>query len=311
MTCSFFRKKVVKVTEKRWIGVGAVLLSATCFALTSILLKTAFNLGLSPLETLALQSWIASSLLLFYTLLFHREVFKVSKKKLVILAFQGIVGSLGTSVLYSYALLHLTVSVAILLLYLYPTLVLATQVIFRHKKVGRLELLALLLTLGGTVLASGVLAGVGEVPLIGIAFGLASAFAYAAFNVVGEVALQGLSPLEVMSFSQWFSSLGLILYFHGRWTQIPWQNSRIWLIGVALATIASIFPFYFILVGIQRIGSDQAAILSTFELPMTFLLAALFLQEFPGRNQWAGGALVLAGIILLNWQSRSTQVNSG
>ncbi len=277
-----------------------MLLSATCFAMTSILFKTAFNIGLTPFETLALQSWLASVLLAFYALFFKREVFKVSAKTLGVLALQGIFGSLGTSVLYAYALIHLPVSVAILLLYLYPALVLGAGVLFWHRPVSRQEVLALLLTLMGTLLASGVLAGVGEVPLIGVLLGLAAAVAYAIFNIVGEIALRKVSPLAAMSFSQWFSSIGLILYIRGGWTHISWNTPQIWWIGIALATIASIFPFYFILVGIQHIGSDQAAILSTFELPMTFLLAALFLGEFPGWNQWIGGALVLAGLVLLN-----------
>lgn len=269
--------------------------------MTSVLLKTAFNIGLTPFETLALQSWLASVLLALYTIVFKREILKISAKTLGVLALQGIVGSLGTSVLYAYALIHLPVSVAILLLYLYPALVLGAGVLFWHKSFGRQEIVALLLTLTGTLLASGILAGVGKVSLVGLLLGLASAVAYAIFNLVGELALQEISPLTAMSFSQWFSSLGLILYIRGGLAHIPWNSAQTWWIGIALATIASIFPFYLLLVGIQHIGSDQAAILSTFELPMTFLLAALFLREFPGWNQWLGGTLVLAGIILLNW----------
>lgn len=298
---------MTELLRNRWMGVAAVLLSATCFAFTSILFKTAFRIGLGPFEILALQSWIASILLLAYNFLFRREVFKVTKRTLLALAFQGIIGSLGTSILYAYALIYLPVSVAILLLYLYPVLVLTAGVVFWNKKVSPHEIIALLLTFTGTILASGFFLGVGKIPLLGVIFGLASAFAYAVFNLVGELAVQKISPLGVMSFSQWFSSLGLLMYFHGRWVNIPWQEFQIWIIGLALATIASILPFYLILVGIKYIGSDQAAILSTFELPMTFILAALILQEFPRWNQWVGGALVLAGIILLNWRHSGSQ----
>ncbi len=90
---------------------------------------------------------------------------------------------------------------------------------------------------------------------------------------------------------------------------IPWQNAKTWEVGLLLATVASIIPFYMILVGIERLGADQAAILSTFELPMTFILAAVFLNEFPTGGQWVGGGLVLAGILLLNWRSKGEQGN--
>jgi len=289
--------------KKEIIGVGAVLLSAVCFAMTSILIKTAYTLDLSPLQILALQSWIASLLLLLYGLLFDRKIFKLSKRNTLILAFQGIIGSLGTSVLFAYALLYLPVSMATLLLYLYPVLVMGAGVIFLHKKVGVKEKIALVCTLAGTTLASGVFSGVGGIPLEGILLGIAAAVAYASFNVVGEVALQEVSPLTAMCYAQWFSSLGLILYLKGNVFQIPWSSPGVWGIGIALATIASILPFYLILVGIQKIGSDKAAILSTFELPVTFIMAALILKEIPNLAQWVGGGVVLGGIILLNWRS--------
>lgn len=90
---------------------------------------------------------------------------------------------------------------------------------------------------------------------------------------------------------------------------IPWQNPKIWEIGLLLATVASILPFYMILVGIERLGADQAAILSTFELPMTFILAAVFLNELPTGDQWIGGSFVLGGILLLNWRRNGEQTN--
>ncbi len=296
-----------KIKTKRVLGIGSVLLSATCFAATSILIKLAYRYGLTPPQVLAWQSWLASIMLLVYALVFQREIFKVSRQSLKVLAVQGLIGSLGTSVIYAYSLIYLPVSVAILLLYLYPVLVLGAGAAIWHKRISSQELIALALTFAGTMFASGVLTGIGEVSVIGLILGIASAVCYAVFNIVGELAVRQVSPLATMSFAQWFSSLGLLIYL---WREIPhmgWQNTEVWGIGLALATVASIFPFYFILIGIQHIGAAQAAIISTFELPMTFVMAAFFLGEFPQVNQWAGGTLVLAGIILLNWRFQHEQ----
>ena len=293
--------------KRRLQGVGAVLVAGTGYALMSILVKGAFQLGLGPIQVIALQSWIASILLLFYAVFFKREVFKVPLHTLWLLALQGLVGALGTSLLYAYALMFLPVSVAILLLYLYPALVLAAGVIIWHKKVGRQELVAFLLTLSGTTLASGIFSGVNEVALVGIFLGLASAIAYATFNIVGELVLAKVSPLVAMCFTQWVCAVALLFVLKGDVMNIPWQNAQTWKIGILLATVASIIPFYMILLGIERLGADQAAILSTFELPMTFLMAAVFLNEFPKMTQLIGGSLVLAGILLLNWRSKGNE----
>ncbi|AET66345.1 DMT(drug/metabolite transporter) superfamily permease [Desulfosporosinus orientis DSM 765] len=296
--------------QKRGLqGVGAILGAGTGYALMSILVKEAFRLGLDPFQVIALQSWIASIILLIYAACFAREIFKVSLQTLWLLTFQGLVGVLGTSLLYAYSLKFLSVSVAILLLYLYPALVLAAGVIIWHKRVNRQEMAAFLLTFAGTTLASGILSGVNAVALIGIVLGLTAAMAYASFNIAGEFVLAKVSPLAAMCFTQWVCGIALLVIMNNKILNIPWQNIQTWKIGFLLATVASIIPFYLILFGIKRLGANQASILSTFELPMTFILAAIFLNEFPSGDQLAGGGLVLVGILLLNWRSKSEQRN--
>ena len=297
------------VRKRRLQGVGAVLIAGTGYALMSILVKGAFRIGLNPIQVIALQSWIASILLFIYAVFFKREVFQVSLRTLRLLAVQGVVGALGTSLLYAYALKFLPVSVAILLLYLYPGLVLAAGVIIWHKRVGRQEMAAFILTLAGTTLASGIFSGVSGVAWVGIILGLASAVACAVLNIVGEVVLAKVSPLVAMCYTQWICAIGLLIVLKGDIMSIPWQNTQTWETGLLLATVASIIPFYMIFVGIERLGSDKAAILSTFELPMTFIMAAVFLNEFPTEEQWIGGGLVMGGILLLNWGSKGEQSN--
>jgi len=300
---------VQDVQKRRMQGVVAVLVAGTGYALMSILVKKAFRLGLDPIQVIALQSCLASILLLSYVVFFKREVFKVPLRTLGLLAIYGVVGALGTSLLFAYALKFLPVSVAILLLYLYPALVLAAGVLIWHKRVGRQELVALLLTLGGTTLASGIVSGVGAVAWIGIVLGLASAMAYASFNILGEIVLAKVSPFVAMCFTQWVCAIVLLMILKDDIMSIPWQNAQTWEVGLLLATVASIMPFYMILVGIERLGAGQAAILSTFELPMTFILAAVFLNEFPTGEQWVGGGLVMGGILLLNWRRIGEQRN--
>ncbi|SPF47995.1 conserved membrane hypothetical protein [Candidatus Desulfosporosinus infrequens] len=297
------------VQKRRLQGVGAVLIAGTGYAFMSILVKRAYQLGLGPIQVIALQSWLASTLLLSYAMCFKREIFSISLRNLRLLTVQGAVGALGTSLLYAYALKYLPVSVAILLLYLYPALVLVAGVVIWQKRVGRQELVAFILTMVGTTLASGVFSGVSGVALVGIVLGLAAALAYAVFNIIGEVVLAEVSPLVAMCYTQWVCALALLIILKGDVLSIPWQNVQIWETGLLLATVASIVPFYLILVGIKRLGADQAAILSTFELPMTFLLAAVFLNEFPTEEQWIGGGLVMGGILLLNWGSKGELSN--
>ena len=293
------------VAKRRLQGVGAVLIAGTGYALMSILVKLAYQLGLNPIQVIALQSWIASVILFIYIILFRRSLLLVGLPTLGLLIVQGIVGALGTSLFYAYSLEFLPVSVAILLLYLYPAFVLAFSVIIWHKDVSRREMLAFFLTLAGTALASGVFSGVNKIAWLGILLGFSGALAYTVFNILGEIVLAKVTPLAAMCYTQWSCAAALLVVVKGDIWGIPWQNVQTWETGILLATVSSIIPFYLILVGIVRLGADQASIISTFELPMTFIMAAIFLKEFPSLYQWIGGGLVMGGILLLNWRIKS------
>ena len=65
------------VQRRRLQGVGAVLIAGTGYALMSILVKGAYQIGLNPIQVIALQSWIASILLFIYAVSFNREIFRV------------------------------------------------------------------------------------------------------------------------------------------------------------------------------------------------------------------------------------------
>lgn len=288
----------------KWKGVGAVLLSATCFAGTPVLIKTAYGYQMEPLQVILLQSWLASAILMLFALCFDRSLFRVNVRTFFIIACQGLAGSLGTSILLAYALVDLPASVAILLLYLYPALVLIFNRVVWKKAIGRKEWWALWLTMGGTILASGIISGAGKIAFAGILFGVGSAIAYTSFNVLGEIALRETSPLKILCYTQWVSSVGIGLFLGKEIFVLPWYLAQTWWIGLALAMLAYILPFYLLLIGIKYLGSDKAAIISTFELPMTFLLAALFLAEMPQWQAGIGGMLVLAGIVLLNWRAK-------
>ena len=76
----------------------------------------------------------------------------------------------------------------------------------------------------------------------------------------------------------------------------------LWLILIALvSTVVAVSAFF---AGLRRVGPSEAAILSTFEPPVTVVLAFLVLGERLTAPQLAGGALVLAAVVLL--QLRST-----
>jgi uncharacterized membrane protein len=76
----------------------------------------------------------------------------------------------------------------------------------------------------------------------------------------------------------------------------------LWLALMALvSTVVAVSAFF---VGLRLVGPSEAAILSTFEPPVTVALAFLVLGERLTPAQLAGGALVLAAVIVLQLPAR-------
>jgi drug/metabolite transporter (DMT)-like permease len=74
----------------------------------------------------------------------------------------------------------------------------------------------------------------------------------------------------------------------------------IWLLLIALATVSTVFPVFCLTNGIARLGPARASIMGSFEPLLTAFWAMLFLNEMMLPQQWMGGAVIVAAVILLN-----------
>ena len=69
-----------------------------------------------------------------------------------------------------------------------------------------------------------------------------------------------------------------------------------------VSTVLAVSAFF---AGLRRVGPSEAAILSTFEPPVTVALAFVALGERLTVAQLFGGALVLAAVVLLQLRPRA------
>lgn len=282
-------------------GYLLVLASASCFATAPILIKYAYGLGLTAWQIIMVQSVIASLILLAIHL-GRRKKCRLSWKVGVSLATQGIIGSLGTTLFFSFALQFLDASMEIALLYTYPAFVTVGSVVIFRYKVTPAHFVSLGLTLAGMLLTLNVavIAREGQ-SLLGILLGLGSAVTYAFYNLWGERNLAHTDPLTVTTFTQLASTIGVVLIKSPLFLAKSF-SLEVLAIGFLLAVVTLVIPCFLLLRGISCIGASKAAIVSTFELPITMFLAVLLLKETITPGQLVGAALIIAAIILSHQQ---------
>lgn len=73
-----------------------------------------------------------------------------------------------------------------------------------------------------------------------------------------------------------------------------------WLWATAIALVSTVVAILAFFAGLARVGPSSAAILSTFEPPVTIALAAVAFGEALSAMQLVGGALVLGTVVALS-----------
>jgi len=197
---------------------------------------------------------------------------------------------------------RLGAGLATVLLYVYPALVALAQLALGGPGLGRHGWSALLLAFLGTALVG--LSGDLRVDGLGVLLGFGTAVIYALYLLLSERLLRRLHPVDAAGAI--FAAAGAVclgVVQLGGEALLPPTSA--WPSLSALALLSTVLPVLLLMRSMQALGSARSALLCTVEPVVAMLLGAWLLAERPLPLQWAGSALVLAGVIWL--QARREQ----
>jgi len=216
----------------------------------------------------------------------------------------GVLGFAPQAGLYFLAVRYLDPGLASLLLYLYPAFVVGISFAFLGRRPRRAQIAALVLSIAGCVLT---LWTRGAYPLVGYAFGLAVAVTYAAYLVIGERATAGIDPIFIAANLMASSAVvyWIVVAATGSFL-VPASFPAVAGI-VGLAALGSIVPIVTLFAAMRVIGASDVALVSTIEPLFTVGLSALFFGERLTGLQLVGGALIVAGVLVLNLKKKESR----
>jgi drug/metabolite transporter (DMT)-like permease len=279
-------------------GLLAISLAAALWAIAAVVADSLFSDGVEPFQ-LTEARVVIGMVGLGLAGGYRPSERRIHPVKLV--AF-GLSIALVTATYYG-AIDRLKVAVAIVLQYTAPVVVVAWAALVRRRLPQRLLFFCLVAAVVGVVLVSGLLiGGAGEVDVLGVMFGLASAVFFATYTLLGDEAGPAYGPLGAM-----FRAFAIATVFwvgvqaFAGWPEAlfdPDNIPRILFVGVA----GTLIPFLLYVWGIQRVRAERAVIAATLEPVLAALVAWVFLDESLSPIQLVGGALVIAAVVTL--QSR-------
>jgi len=223
------------------------------------------------------------------------------------LAVYGIVAVAGAQLCYFNAVEHLPVAIALLLEYSGVLLVVGWMWARHGHRPGRLTSLGGLAAVVGLALVLDLLGSRGVDP-VGVLWGLGAAVGLATYFVVSSGTDDALPPLVVAwgGLAVGAVALGLAgaagaLPLAAPRTDVTLASSQVsWLVPVlGMSLVAAAVAYLAGILGARLLGARVASFVGLTEVLFAVLFAWLLLAQAPRPVQLAGGALVVAGIVLV------------
>jgi drug/metabolite transporter (DMT)-like permease len=156
------------------------------------------------------------------------------------------------------------------------------------------------LTLAGAVLVSRALEGLTGIDATGLVAGLASAVLFAAYLLLAELSgRRGVTPGAVLLWG--FVAAVAVWSVAAPWWSWPYGRLADWHVALAVlgvGLVGTLLPFFLAVDAVRHIPAATAGIAATSEPVFAAALAWLLLGQRLTAAQLAGGALVVAGVVL-------------
>lgn len=286
--------------NQRASGTLFVMASSLGFAVVPTITKTAYDEGANALGVMTPRFVLAAILITAIRLVFGRKQGWPELKLIIAMLLIGAIGVTSVSLLYFLAIDQIDSSLAIVLWYAYPVVVLLLAWIFEKKRPSASIVIPLILTLTGIAISAGQVAGGNTTAIILV---VSSSLIFAFYITVLSKVTQKMSLLTGASILNIGTSIGYItvsLFATHSFAPVFPTNTKVWLLIVGAAVVGTTLPFLFSLAALQRIPPGMYSVITTLEPVWHIIMGVIFLGEIMTNNRIVGAALTVGGLLLFS-----------
>ena len=280
-----------------------VLSAGTLWGVMGVFVRKLGTYGFSPLQIACLRILFGAVLFLLITAIFRRDLLKIQPRDVGLFLGMGLLSLLLFTVCYFTTISLASLSVAAILLYTSPIWVMLMSAVCFREKITRRKLLCAAMAFGGCVLVFGIGSAASLSPMV-IVTGLLSAVGYGLYSIFGTFALRKYQPLTVTTYAFLFGAAGALLLCNpaqiARVICESGQPGRLVLLITVTAFVTAVLPYLLYTVGLSRMRASAAAIMASIEPVVATTAGALVFGEALTVPAFAGIALVLGAIVVLN-----------
>jgi drug/metabolite transporter (DMT)-like permease len=293
-------------------GLALAVLSAASFALSGALARGLIDAGWSPGAVVLARIAIAAAVLAPFVARALRGRRRLRRDDARRVLAYGAVPVAGTQFAYFSAVGAMDVAPALLIEYTAPAAIVGWLWLRHGERPNRTTLAGAAVAALGLVLVLDLVSGA-DLALDGVLWALAAMLGAATYFVMSADTRSALPPLVLAGGGLATGAAGLAVLgaagvlpmrattadpaYAG--TVVPW-----WLPFIGLGVITGAVAYTAGIAASRRLGSRLASFVALLEVVGAVLLAWLLLDQLPGALQLAGGALILAGVVVVRLGER-------
>jgi len=277
------------------IGYAFAVLQAVLYSTMGIFGKLLYATGMDSQQAVLLR-FLCSTVLLGAFMLMWRKEKLVSRQKTVYLQ---AVFYFASAFLYFFAVERMNAGITTVFFYLYPAMVAAINLAVFHERLSVAVAVALILSIMGLVLISGVTSGELTLDPLGLVFALASALAFAIYTVLIQVTGRTEGSFTVTFTLSWTSLLASCIVFAPSVPAMLHLSAYQIAVGCTMALANTILPVVLYIQAVKHIGGTKTSLIGISETPFSLLFAFLILGETIAPVEGLGILLIVGGIAVI------------
>ena len=300
----------IKKSKLVFGGFIITFIGAIFFSTKAIIVKLAFaHTQTDPVTLLALRMLFSLPFYVAIGLLASNKRSNVyfTRRQWVYIIALGLTGYYVSSLCDFIGLQYISAGLERLILFIYPTLAVILNALLFRQRVNGYQKLAMALTYLGIGIAFW-----GEMKIdasnpgfyVGSLFCFFCALTFAVYLTGSGKMIAETGATKFTSYAMISACGGIFIHYFVTGHTVHHMDSHLLWYGFALAILATVIPTFLMSNGIKKIGSSNAAIVSSIGPVSTILQAHFILGESITVAQVSGTVLVIIGVLLIGWGSR-------
>ena len=271
----------------------------------SLLFRPLTNLGFTSLQIVFLRVFIAAIGMATYIAFRDPSLFRIRLNDIWLFIGSGIVSLAFFNFCYFQTINRLSSSVAASLLYTAPVFVMVLSIILFQEKITMRKVFAVISTVSGCVLVTGVLETTTTPDGTGIFLGICSGIGYALYSIFGTLALRRYSTQTITFYTFLFASVGVLPICKPdellsiALTAIPQTLMLSLGIGIGICLL----PYWLYTKGLEHTRASNASVIATIEPIVATLIGCLAFHDAMSFTKIVGISLIILSICILNISS--------